>query len=161
MAGKADIQYIHPYYTSGSAAKKLAPKAPKKKKPLPTFEPRFLEEPEAKIIVKLDPVSLCAIAVCAVLLVMMVVSLFQYREAYRRNVELQEYVYLLEDENLLLERDFRAGLDLEDVSRQAAALGMIPAEEAAVIQVAGRIPAEAAESTRWERLQLFLGELFA
>lgn len=160
MAGKADIQYIHPYYTSGSAAKKLAPKAPKKKKPLPTFEPRFLE-PEQKIVVKLDPVSLCAIAVCAVLLVMMVVSLFQYREAYRRNVELQEYVYTLEDDNLLLERDFRAGLDLEDVRLQASALGMIPAEEAAVIQVAGRVPAAATEPTRWERLQLFLGELFA
>ena len=160
MAGKADIQYIHPYYTSGSAAKKLAPKAPKKKKPLPTFEPRFLE-PEQKIVVKLDPVSLCAIAVCAVLLVMMVVSLFQYREAYRRNVELQEYVYTLEDDNLLLERDFRAGLDLEDVRLQASALGMIPAEEAAVIRVAGRVPAAATEPTRWERLQLFLGELFA
>ena len=160
MAGKADIQYIHPYYTSGSAAKKLAPKAPKKKKPLPTFEPRFLE-PEQRIVVKLDPVSLCAIAVCAVLLVMMVVSLFQYREAYRRNVELQEYVYTLEDDNLLLERDFRAGLDLEDVRLQASALGMIPAEEAAVIQVAGRVPAAATEPTRWERLQLFLGELFA
>ena len=160
MAGKADIQYIHPYYTSGSAAKKLAPKAPRKKKPLPTFEPRFME-PEQKIIVKLDPVSLCAIAVCAVLLVMMVVSLFQYSDAYRRNVELQEYVYALEESNLVLERDFHIDLDLEDVRQQALALGMIPAEEAKVIQVAGRVPAAEAEPTRWERMQMFLGELFA
>ena len=161
MAGKADIQYVHPYYTSGTAAKKVAVKAPRKKKPLPIFEPLMTAQPEEKIIVKLDPLSLCAIAVCAVLVAMMVVSLFQYSAAYHRNVELQEYVYTLEDDNLLLERDFRAGLDLEDVRLQASALGMIPAEEAAVIQVAGRVPAAATEPTRWERLQLFLGELFA
>ena len=160
MAGKADIQYIHPYYTSGSAAKKLAPKAPRKKKPLPTFEPRFME-PEQKIIVKLDPVSLCAIAVCAVLLVMMVVSLFQYSAAYHRNVQLQEYVYTLKDENICLERDYRSSFRLEDIREQALALGMIPVEEARTIQVAGRVPAVEAEPTRWQQVKMFLGELFA
>ena len=111
MARKADIQYVHHYYTGGTAAKKVAVKAERKKKPLPLFEP-LLAQPDQKITVKVDPVSLGAIVVCAVLVVMMVVSLFQYREAYRRNVELQEYVYILEDDNLILERDFRADLDL-------------------------------------------------
>ena len=161
MAGKADIQYIHPYYTSGTAAKKVAVKAPKNKKPLPTFEPRFMEEPEEKIIVKLDPVSLCAIAVCTVLVVMMVVSLFQYSSAYHRNVALQEYVYTLEGENVRLERDYRSSFELEDIRKQALALGMIPLEEARTIQVAGRVPVAEAEPTRWEQIEMFLGELFA
>ena len=56
MAGKADIQYIHPYYTSGTAAKKVAVKAPKKKKPLPLFEPLMAAQPEEKIIVRLAEV---------------------------------------------------------------------------------------------------------
>lgn len=162
MAGKAEIQYIHPYYTSGTAAKKVAVKTPrKKKKPLPLFEPAMMAEPEQKIIVKLDPVSLSAIVVCAVLVAMMVVSLFQYSEAYHRNVALQEYVYTLEDDNVVLERDFRATFDLEEVRQQALALGMIPAVEARTIQVAGRVPAAESEPTRWEQVKMFLGELFA
>ena len=74
MARKADIQYIQHYYTAGTAAKKVAVKAPqqKKKKPLPLFEPKMVE-PDRKITVALDPLCLSAIVVCAVLLVMMVV----------------------------------------------------------------------------------------
>lgn len=161
MAGKADIQYVNPYYTSGTAAKKVALKAPRKKKPIPLFEPLMTAQPEEKIIVKLDPVSLCAIAVCAVLVALMVVSLFQYSTAYHRNVELQEYVYTLEGDHARLEQQFRNTFHMEDIREQALALGMIPAEEARTIQVAGHVPATEAEPTRWQQVKLFLGELFA
>ena len=92
MARKADIQYVHHYYTAGTAAKKVAVKAERKKKPLPLFEPLMMAEPDQKIVVKIDPLSVAATLVAAVLVVMMVVSLFQYSAAYQRNVELQEYV---------------------------------------------------------------------
>ena len=160
MARKADIQYVHHYYTSGTAAKKVAVKAQPKKKPIPHFEPRFIL-PDREVVVKVDPISIGAIVVCAVLMVMMVVSLFQYSAAHQRNVELQEYVYALQEENLNLERDFKADLDLDQIRAQAMALGMIPVAEAQTIQVSGRVPVRQADPTCWERMGLFLRDLFA
>ena len=162
MARKADIQYIQHYYTAGTAAKKVAVKAPqqKKKKPLPLFEPKMVE-PDRKITVALDPLCLSAIVVCAVLLVMMVVGLFQYSAAHQRNVQLQEYVYALSNENVRLENEYRSGFDLEAIEAQALALGMIPAEQAQTIQVSAAVPAHEAEPTGMERVGLFLSGLFA
>ena len=105
MARKADIQYVHHYYTAGTAAKKVAVKAERKKKPLPLFEPLMMAEPDQKITVHIDPLSVAATLVAAVLVVMMVVSLFQYSAAYQRNVELQEYVYALSDEMFVWSRN--------------------------------------------------------
>ena len=161
MARKADIQYVHHYYTAGTAAKKVAVKAERKKKPLPLFEPLMMAEPDQKIVVKIDPLSVAATLVAAVLVVMMVVSLFQYSAAYQRNVELQEYVYTLSDENIRLEQKYRSGFDLNEIEAQALALGMIPMEEAQTITVSGSVPAHEAEPTRWERVQLFMSDLFA
>ena len=161
MARKADIQYVHHYYTAGTAAKKVAVKAERKKKPLPLFEPLMMAEPDQKIVVKIDPLSVAATLVAAVLVVMMVVSLFQYSAAYQRNVELQEYVYALSDENIRLEQKYKSGFDLAEIEAQALALGMIPIEEAQTIQVDTSVPARRAEPTRWERLQLFMSGLFA
>ena len=160
MARKADIQYVHHYYTGGTAAKKVAVKAERKKKPLPLFEP-LLAQPDQKITVKVDPVSLGAIVVCAVLVVMMVVSLFQYSAAYQRNVALQEYVYTLEGDQARLDQTYRSGFDLARVEAQALALGMIPADQAQTITISGEIPAPQQAQTLWQRVGMFLGELFA
>ena len=161
MARKADIQYVHHYYTAGSAAKKVAVKVENKKKPLPLFEPLMMAEPDQKVVVKIDPLSVAATLVAVVLVVMMVVSLFQYSAAYQRNVELQEYVYALSDENVRLEQEYKSGFDLAEIEVQALALGMIPIEEAQTIQVDASVPARRAEPTRWERVQLFMSDLFA
>ena len=162
MARKADIQYVHHYYTAGTAAKKVAVKAePKQKKPLPLFEPLRMMEPDQKLVVKIDPLSVAATLVAVMLVVMMVVSLFQYSAAYQRNVELQEYVYTLSDENVRLEQKYRSGFDLAEIEAQALALGMIPMEEAQTVKISAAVPAYEAEPTRWERLQLFMSELFA
>ena len=161
MARKADILYVHHYYTAGSAARKVAVKAEHKKKPLPLFEPLMMAEPDQKVVVKIDPLSMAATLVAVVLVVMMVVSLFQYSAAYQRNVELQKYVYTLSDENIRLEQKYRSGFDLNEIEAQALALGMIPMEEAQTITVSGSVPAHEAEPTRWERVQLFMSDLFA
>ena len=161
MARKTDIQYVHHYYTSGTAAKKVAVKTVHKKKPLPLFEPRMITEPDRKIIVRLDPMSLSAIAVCAVLMVMMVVSLFQFSAAYQRNVELQEYVYTLENDNVRLDHEYRESFDLKEIETQALALGVIPVEQAQTVTIGARVPAREAELNGWQRLERFLGDLFA
>ena len=161
MARKADIQYVHHYYTAGSAAKKVAVKVENKKKPLPLFEPLMMAEPDQKVVVKIDPLSVAATLVAVVLVVMMVVSLFQYSAAYQRNVELQKYVYTLSDEHVRLNQKYQSGFDLAEIEEQALALGMIPIGEAQTIEIAASVPARTAEPTRWERLQLFMSELFA
>ena len=161
MARKADILYVHHYYTAGTAAKKVAVKVENKKKPLPLFEPLMMAEPDQKVVVKIDPLSMAATLVAVVLVVMMVVSLFQYSAAHQRNVELQKYVYTLSDENVRLEQKYQAGFDLKEIETQALALGMIPIAEAQTITVSGSVPAHEAEPTRWERVQLFMSDLFA
>ena len=162
MAQKAEIQYVHHYYTAGTAAEKVAQKAASKehkKKPLPLFEPPVLE-PDQKINLVVDPLSLVTMVAAAVLVVMMVASLFQYSAAHQRQVALQEYVYILNDENIRLEQKYKAGLDLEEIRVQALALGMIPAEEATTISISGSIPVPEAEPTLGERLGLFMSGLF-
>lgn len=160
MARKADIQYVHHYYTDGTAAKKVAVKV-EKKKPLPLFEPLMMAEPDQKVTVAVDPLSMCATLVAVVLVVMMVVSLFQYSAAHQENVRLQEYVYTLSDENARLVQRYESSFDLEQIEVQALALGMIPVEQAQTVQVSGLVPAQAAEPTGWERAMLFISELFA
>ena len=159
MVRNADIQYIQHTYTNGTAARKLArKKAPKA--PLPKFEPKNLE-PDQKISIPVDPLSVCAILIAAILVVVMVVSLLQFGEAHRENVALQEYVYELRNDKAQLQQIYRASFDLAKVESQAVALGMIPAEEAQILQISGAIPAEAADPTMWESIRLFFRELFA
>lgn len=161
MARKADIQYIRHVYTDGTAARKLAAEKAPRKAPLPLFEPELLQEPERRIAVALNPLTICAIAVAAVLVVMMVAGLFGFCAAYRQNVVLQEYVYDLSNENVRLQHDFRAGYDLEEVEIQAAALGMVSADQVQTLTISGQVPAQAPAPTFWENVQLVFGELFA
>lgn len=160
MARNADIQYIQHVYTSGTAARKLAHKKAVRKSPLPHFEPKNLE-PDQKITISIDPLSVCAIAFAIILVVVMVVSLMQFSAAYQENVALQEYVFELRNTKAQLESVYRSSFDLAKVEAQASALGMIPAEEAQILQISGAIPAEAAEPTTWETIRLFFRELFA
>ena len=160
MARNADIQYIQHVYTSGTAARKLTHKKAVRKSPLPHFEPKNLE-PDQKITISIDPLSVCAIAFAIILVVVMVVSLMQFSAAYQENVALQEYVFELRNTKAQLESVYRSSFDLAKVEAQAIAIGMIPAEEAQILQISGAIPAEAAEPTTWETIRLFFRELFA
>lgn len=160
MARKADIQYIQHSYTVGTAAKKLAVTEAPKKAPLPIFEPQMLE-PDQKICVNVDALSLGAIAVAVVLAVLMVVSLLQFGAVHREQVALQEYVYTLSNEHAQLEQTYRNGFDLAEIKAQALALGMIPADQAQIMNISGRLPVEEPAPTFWENVQQFFGELFA
>ena len=160
MAHNADIQYIQHIYTSGTAARKLTRKKAVHKSPLPKLIPTNLE-PDQKITISVDPLSVCAIAFAIILVVVMVVSLMQFSVAYRENVALQEYVFELRNTKAQLESVYRSSFELSKVESQAIALGMIPAEEAQILQISGTIPAEAAEPTTWETIRLFFRELFA
>ena len=159
MARKADIQYIRHSYIDGTAAKKLAVKEPRLA-PLPLFEPQMME-PDQKVEVRVDPLSVAATITAVVLVALMVVSLLTFGAAYRENVALQEHVYNLRNENVQLLQTYHAGYDLAEIEAQALALGMVPADQAISMEISGVIPAEPAEPTFWENVQLFFGELFA
>ena len=160
MARKADIQYIQHFYTDGTAARKIAFHNAPKKAPLPLFEPEMMESDE-KIRVPVDPLAVVAIVAAAVLLVVMVANLLHFGALHRDQVALQEYVYMLSNENAQLQQTYQAGYDLAEIEAQALALGMVPAEQLQTVTINGRIPAQAAEPTFWEGVQQFFGELFA
>ena len=160
MARKADIQYIQHAYTDGTAAKKIVFNNNPKKAPLPLFEPEMMES-EQKIRVAVDPLCVAAIVVAAVLLVVMVVNLLYFGALHRDQVALQEYVYMLSNEHAQLEQTYRAGYDLAEIEAQALALGMVPAEQLQTMSISGSVPAETAEPTFWENIQMVFAELFA
>ena len=160
MARKADIQYIQHCYTDGTAAKKVLFRGNVNKAPLPLFEPE-LAEPDRRIRVAVDPMCVIAIVIAAVMLVSMVVGLLQLGAAHREQVALQEYVYMLSNENAQLEKTYRAGYDLAEIEAQALALGMVPAGQLQTMTIGGEIPAETPAPTFWEGVALFFGELFA
>ena len=160
MANKADIQYIRHSYTDGTAARKIYFNTAPKKAPLPLFEPEMME-PDRKIRVAVDPLCSAAIVIAAVLLVVMVVNLLHFGAVHQEQVALQEYVYMLSNENAQLQQTYQAGYDLAEIEAQALALGMVPAEQLQTVTINGRIPAQAAEPTFWEGVQQFFGELFA
>ena len=160
MARKADIQYIRHAYTDGTAAKKLALNNAPRKAPLPLFEPEMME-PDQKIRVAVDPLAVTAIVVAAVLLVVLVANLLYFGALHQEQVALQEYVYMLSNENAQLAQTYRAGFDLAEIEAQALALGMVPAEQLQTTYIIGRVPAAAAEPTFWENVQQFFAELFA
>jgi len=160
MARKADIQYIRHAYNDGTAAKKVVFTPGPKKAPLPLFEPEMME-PDRKIRIAVDPLSVAAIVVAVALVVMMVVSLLQFGAAHRQQVSLQGYVYDLRNENVRLDQEYRNGFDLEKVEAQALALGMVPAEQLQTMTIGGQVPEVPAAPTMWEQIVLVFSELFA
>ena len=62
-------------------------------------------------------------------------------------------------QNAMLEHGYRSGFDLDDIAQKAAALGMIPIEEAKTIQVTVTMPLEQKEPTWWEEVVWFFDGL--
>ena len=124
MARRAtDIQYIQ-FYTDGSAARQaVMPSAPRKN---PQRRPRRRKE----LTVVINPIAIVGTALVAVMLVMMVVGLVQVNHQRQQLHRLEEYIARLEQSNEVLQQEYEAGYDLEDIERMALALGMIPQEQA-------------------------------
>ena len=155
MAQKLDVQYIR-FYTDGSAAKKVAPIAPLQTIKLPKLKKH------KKLVVHIDPVALCAIAMCAVMLVQMTVGGVKLYTARQELAQMNSYVQTLQQEQASLSATMREGYDLAQIERTALALGMVPKDQ--VQHVSIELPAEEvvpdAPGT-WERFYTFLTGLFA
>lgn len=146
MARKTEIQYIR-YYTDGSAAKKLERKLPGKKN-----KPMLPKMPQTQYVLHVDLLAICGIAVAVVLLIMMAVGVVQLRTAQEQTRQYAQYVQKLEQHNNLLQSQYAAGYDLEEIKQQAELLGLVPIESVEQIEIQIPAPQTTPEPTLWERI---------
>lgn len=156
MAQRVDIQYVR-FYTSGSAAQRVAPAISVHTGALPQIKKRNLQR------IYVDPVATLGIVVAVCMLVLMLVGVFQLRAEQRQTAAMVEYVELLRQENESLQAKYEVERDLESVKEIALALGMIPQEEAPhiSIQVEPHQPEVPEQMNFWQRIGTFLAGLFA
>lgn len=155
MARRAtDIQYIQ-FYTDGSAARQpVMPAAPKKN---PQRRPRRRKE----LTVDINPVAVVGTVLVAVMLVMMVVGLVQVNHQRQQLHRLEEYIARLEQSNEVLQQEYEAGYDLEDIGRMALALGMIPQEQAQHVYLELPQVQQQPQLTWWQEFFQSLRQLLA
>ncbi len=159
MAEKIKIQYIN-LYTDGSAARRLElPRVPQvQPDPVPGNKPR----PKARRVVRVDPLALVSIVVCAVILVLLASGVLQLYTLHTQQQALKDYVISLSEQNVALEQEYREGYDLDRIKTEALALGMIPVEQAQQITVSVTRPMEVTpEPDLWTQIQDFFAGLFA
>ena len=157
MVRKPDIQYIDKFYVHGSEARvlELKPQRRKAKTVLPNFAP------QKETVVRIDALSLCAIAVAVTMIVLMVVGCFQLKASYERCEIMSDYVISLQNKNVELSEKYYAGFDPVDIHWKATALGMIPMEEVTTMTMTVTIPEEEPAPTLWENVVWFLEGLLA
>lgn len=158
MARQPDIQYVR-IYTDGSAARKLELQPEKKKNKVSLPKPKVRRDPRK--VVYVDPLSLCAMAAAGLLLVAMAVGMTQLGITNAQVQELEENVSRLESENMQLQEIYESGYDLDEVERQALAMGLIPIEQTKQVVVDVQVPQQEPEPTFWGNVGLFFSELFA
>lgn len=156
MARKSDIQYVQ-FYTDGSAARQIAPKPPRRKKP----ERQVRPQQQKKLVVRVDPVALAGIVVAAVMLVLMAVGIFRLQDAQEEAAAMERYVTSLQGEQDHLQYVYKNGYDLDEVEKMALALGMVPVDEVKRIPIVVTVPQAPPEPTIWESICVFFEELFA
>ena len=157
MAQKPEIQYIGQFYVHGSEAKKLARK--NEQKQARTELPSQRIERVHKIHV--DPLAIASLCLAAVLLVTMVLGALSLQTAWQELETAQQYVYELKNQNLLLESEYHASYNLEEIRSAALALGMIPRAEAQTMPLRVTVPQPEPERTFVDELVWFLEGLFA
>ena len=124
MTHYPNVQYVH-FYTDGSAARKLDPITPFKKKTvrLPA------QKKHKRKILYVDPIAIVGICVAVCMAVLMAVGLAQYSYARAQREQMADYVRYLEQQNHTLSQEYAQAYDLNEVKRTALALGMIPKDQ--------------------------------
>ena len=158
MANRVDIQYIQ-FYTEGSAAKKIATPAPKK---------RVQEKPVAKRanrkVIRIDPVAVLSLAVCLALVITLGVGIGKVQQAKQDNLRMAQYVETLSQKSEALAQEYAAGYDLHEIEKTAIALGMVHSDQAShrgvIIQMEAQEQAQP-QMNFWQNLVAFFHSIFA
>ena len=161
MARQPDIQYVR-FYTSGSAARKLEPiQKPEKKAPAVQPRPRRRVRRDSRMVLRVDPVSLCATVVAAVLLVAMAVGMIELGSVSAQEDRMEGYVSQLQAENAQLQAEYEAGYDLEDIRQKALDMGLVPADQVEHVTIRVTHPEPEPEKSGWETFWAEFWDMFA
>ncbi len=155
---KHNIEYIQNYYSHGSEAKVIEFKPVKKVQEKPAL-PKREKEPVTTICI--DPIAFCGVMVAVVMVVVLLAGMIQYGVIARDHAILENYVMGLREENVLLQHQYKAAYDLDQLNTTARALGMIPVSEAQTISVRVQVPVREAEPNFIDNVVWFLSGLFA
>ncbi len=155
MASQTDVRYINAY-VSGSMAYMAQPKPVKKNKAvMPKFRTR------REWVIAFDPVAIFGIVVAAVMAVVLLTGFMALNQANEEALEMEHYLYALQEENAQLQNTYDNGYDLEQVRQIALTMGMVSVDEVSHISMEVTVPQEEAEPTAWENFCSFLTGLFA
>ncbi len=156
MARRAEVRYVN-FYSVGSSAYKLDA--------IPTHKKQTVAMPKQrkakKILLHVDPVAAAGIFLAFVMVIMMGVGLIRLGSARKQAVQMENYVLQLEARSRVLDEQYRAGFDPEEIRQIATQMGMIPAEQAQHIQITVPVTEPVQEPTVWETVYTFLVGLFA
>ena len=154
MARKYNDRYVR-FYTFGSTAVKV--EDPRRTASLPKDQKHQKRKP-----IPFDPVAFAGSIVSVLLAVLMIVGLIQVATANAQVRELETQLTGLQQQEQMLEEIYYGSFDLEEIRVAAESMGMIPAEEAAhvQIQVPIRIP-EVQTLSWWDSLVVSLRQFFA
>ena len=128
MAQNVDVQYVS-FYTSGSSALKVQPVAPLKPLVLPK------QRKVKKLTLVINPLALAAISLALVMTILMSVGFAALTNARAEEAAMATYLNILHTENVTLQTEYAQGIDLQVIEDNALALGLVPAEQAAQVQI--------------------------
>lgn len=156
MNQKPDIQYVGQFYVPGSEARvlELKPKKVRKKTELPEVSPN------ETITVSIDLVAVFGLVVAVAMLLMLAVGVRQYEDACRLHEEMTNQVIALQNRNIALEQEYLAKIDMNEVREQAIALGMVPKEQAEVMEIKPVVVQPEPEMTFLEELRWYFAGWF-
>ena len=154
---KGEVQYVR-YYTAGNAAPKLAAK-PVSHTPTKVF--RKEPKPVRRIRLLIDPYALVGTAVAVVMVLFILAGCFQVDRANRTVAAMETHISAVKAENAALAEAYEQGYDIEEIKTAAAAMGLIPVEDAEHIRIHVAEPVTPPEPGFWEELWAELRELFA
>lgn len=161
MARQPDIQYVR-FYTSGSAARKIEPERRQSvERPQTQAQTRPRVRRAQRKVIRIDPISLCAMLVAGVMLIAMAIGMIKLGSVNDEADRMEEYVSRLRAENAQLQAEYESSYDLADVERKALEMGMVPVGQLQQIQVPVEHPQRAPEPSAWEEFKAFMTELFA
>ena len=129
-------QYVQ-YYTSGTAAKKLAPVIPLRTPALPRTKTK-----QKRIKIYLDPVALFGTVVAVSMLISVLVGFSALQTEQKKVATMVDYVETLRIENESLRTQYEGKCDLAEIEEAALALGMVPKENVSHTVIHLELPAE-------------------
>ena len=154
MARNRNDRYVR-FYTYGSTSVQV--EDPRRTASLPKYQ-----KPTKRKPIPFDPIAFAGNVVAVVLAILMVIGLIQVSVTNAQVRQLEVQLTAVQQEEQMLQERYYGSFDLEEIRVAAESMGMIPAEEAARVQI--QVPAQAVEVQQlswWDTMLAGLRQFFA